>query len=105
MCVCCSLFFAVLVRSSTYEIRVGSKMTQHMDFNFHFLNGTVVVYDRTTETNRTETGIGSVDFTETTDPAETSRNNRTYRNLPKQPILAEPTEPCRNDRYLPNLTP
>ena len=80
--VCCSLFFAVLVRSSTYEIRVGSKMTQHMDFNFHFLNGTVVVYDRTTETNRTETGIGlvrlgSVDLTEPTklpDPAETYRN-------------------------------
>ena len=80
--VCCSLFFAVLVRSSTYEIRVGSKMTQHMDFNFHFLNGTVVVYDRTTETNRIETGIGSVwfgsvDFTESTEPTEPAE---TYRN-------------------------
>ena len=49
---------------------------------------------RTTETNRTETGIGSVRLG-SVDSTETP-------NLPKPPKLAEPTEPYRNHRNLPN---
>ena len=52
--------------------------------------GHKLVYDRTTETNQTETGIGSFWL------SRFYRNNQTYRNLPK---ITETTESNWTDSF------
>ena len=84
-----------------------------------FIDNSVRPNHRTTEPNRNRFRFGSVRlgrFYRNTEPYRTYRNlpkqpklteptetNRTYRNLPKQPKPTEPTEPTETNRTYQNL--